>query len=57
MPKKILLFLTGTILLIAGMTISLKNWDAIVIVFRAFSGMILAVGGLVVLSFINDEKN
>ncbi|HLD69528.1 MAG TPA: hypothetical protein VJA17_02075 [Candidatus Omnitrophota bacterium] len=57
MSKKILLFLAGTILLVAGMTLSLKNWDAIVIVFRAFLGMVLAVGGLVVLSFINDQKN
>lgn len=57
MPQRFLLFLVGSALLIAGMTISLKNWDAIVIVFRAFLGMILAVGGLAMLSFINDEKN
>ena len=57
MPRKILLSLTGSILLIVGMTLILKNWDAVVVMFRAVLGMILAVGGLVVLSFINDEKS
>lgn len=57
MPKKFLLFLAGSILLVTGMTLTLKNWDAVVIVFRAVLGMALAVGGLVVLSFFNDEKN
>ena len=57
MPKKILLSLTGSILLIVGMSLILKNWDAVVVMFRAVVGMILAVGGLVVLSFINDQKS
>ena len=56
MLKKFLLFLTGSILLIVGMTLILKNWEAVVIVFKAAVGMILAVGGLVVLSFINSEQ-
>ena len=57
MPRKILLFLAGSILLVIGMTLILKNWDAVVIMFKAVVGMILAVGGLAILSFINDEKS
>ena len=57
MLRKILLFLCGSILLIVGMTLILKNWDAVVIVFKAVVGMILAVGGLVTLSFIPRFKN
>ena len=57
MPKKILLSLTGSLILIIGMTLILKNWDAVVVMFRAVVGMILAVGGLIVLSFINNQKN
>ena len=57
MPKKILLFFIGIFFLIAGITLVLRNWDEVIVLFKAVIGMILAVGGLVVLTFIHDEKN
>ena len=57
MSKKILLLFLGIVLLLAGITLILKNWDAVAILFRAVIGGMLAVGGLVVLTFFNDEKN
>ena len=56
MSKKIYLFFLGSLLLIVGITAVLKNWESVLVIFKGFIGMVLAVTGLVVLSFINDDK-
>ena len=56
MGKKIYLFLSGSLLLIVGITAVLKNWESVLVIFKGLIGMVLAVTGLVVLSFINDDK-
>ena len=57
MVKKISLFLVGGLLLVSGITCVFKNWEAIMILFKGVLGMVLAVTGLIVLSFINDDKS
>jgi hypothetical protein len=42
-------FIAGFILTILGITLVLQQWEAVVLVFKAFIGPILAVAGLVVL--------
>ena len=56
MLRKILLFLIGFSLLVSGIISILINWDEIVIVFKSMYGMVLAVGGLIVLSLISEKK-
>ena len=56
MSKKIYLFFSGSLLLIVGITAVLKNWESVLVIFKGLIGMVLAVTGLVVLSFINDDK-
>ena len=56
MVKKIFLFLSGSLFLIGGIAWVLKNWGFTVILFKGVSGMALAVTGLIILSFINDDK-
>jgi len=41
--------MTGFLLTILGITLVLQQWDAVVMVFKAFIGPVLAVAGLVVL--------
>lgn len=47
--KKIVLFITGFFLVIAGMTLLLGNWEAVAIVFKGIIPMGVAVGGLVMM--------
>ena len=49
MLRKIIIFLVGFILTILGITLVLQQWEAVVLVFKAFIGAILAVAGLVIL--------
>ena len=52
--KRILLFGTGSLLLVSGITLILKDWTDIVVLFQGVRGMILALTGLIVLMFIKD---
>jgi hypothetical protein len=47
--KKGMVFIAGFILTALGITLVFQQWDAVVLVFKAFIGPILAVTGLVVL--------
>ena len=47
--RKAVVFLVGFMLTILGITLALQQWDAVVLVFKAFIGPALAVAGLVVL--------
>jgi hypothetical protein len=49
MWRKVTVFLTGFFLTILGITLVLQQWEAVVLVFKAFIGPVLAVAGLVVL--------
>jgi hypothetical protein len=49
MLRKIIIFIVGFILTILGITLVLQQWGAVVLVFKAFIGAILAVAGLVIL--------
>jgi len=49
MWRKATVFMTGFLLTILGITLVLQQWDAVVMVFKAFIGPVLAVAGLVVL--------
>lgn len=52
--KTIALFMVGFVLVIAGITLTIKDWVYIQIVFRGMIGPLLAVGGLVVLAIARD---
>ncbi len=56
MWRKGLVFITGFIVTILGITLVLQQWEAVVLVFKAFVGPILAVAGLVIL-FASTLKN
>ena len=49
MPGKMMVFIAGFILTTLGITLVLQQWEAVVLVFKAFIGPILAVTGLVIL--------
>jgi hypothetical protein len=49
MARKAILFLAGFILTALGITIVLQQWPAVVLIFKAFIGIFLAVIGLVIL--------
>lgn len=56
MWRKVVVFIIGFFLTILGITLVLQQWEAVVLVFKAFIGPILAVAGLVVL-FASTLKN
>ena len=47
--RKVLVFIVGFILTTLGITLVLQQWEAVVLVFKAFIGPLLAVIGLVIL--------
>ena len=49
MQRKVVVFITGFALTILGITVVLQQWEAVVLVFKAFIGVILALAGLVIL--------
>ena len=49
MGRKVILFIVGFILTTLGITVVLQQWEAVVLVFKAFIGAFLAVTGLVLL--------
>jgi len=49
MGRKTVLFIAGFILTTLGITVVLQQWEAVVLVFKAFIGEFLAVTGLVLL--------
>ena len=49
MQRKVVVFITGFALTALGITVVLQQWEAVVLVFKAFIGVILAVAGLVIL--------
>ena len=55
MVRKVIIFILGFLLTTLGITIVLQQWEAVVLVFKAFIGPILAVAGLVVL-FLSTLK-
>ena len=54
MSKKAVLFIIGFALVIAGITLTLRDWFFLVMVFRGVIGPLMAVIGLVVLALIKD---
>jgi len=49
MWRKVIVFIAGFILTTLGITVILQQWEAVVLVFKAFIGPLLAVTGLVIL--------
>lgn len=49
MIKKTALYLLGSFILVLGVTLILAWWPDVLLVFRGMTGMLLAVGGLVML--------
>ena len=49
MRRKAVVFITGFALTALGATVILQQWEAVVLVFKAFIGVILALAGLVIL--------
>jgi len=47
--RKAIVFIAGFALTILGITVVLQQWEAVVLVFKAFIGAFLAVIGLVIL--------
>jgi len=47
--RKAIIFIIGFVLTTLGITIVLQQWEAVVLVFKAFIGPLLAVSGLVIL--------
>ena len=54
MSKKVLLFTLGFALVIIGITLTLRDWLFLVMLFRGVIGPLLAIAGLVVLTFCKD---
>lgn len=54
MNKKILFFILGFALVIIGITLTLRDWLFLVMVFRGVFGPLLAVAGLIVLTLCKD---
>ncbi|MBF0485912.1 MAG: hypothetical protein HQL16_05285 [Candidatus Omnitrophica bacterium] len=52
--KKTVLFVIGFTLVIAGITLAIKDWIFIQMMFRAVVGPMLAVLGLVLLAIARD---
>ncbi len=50
--KKFVLFLIGTFILILGVTLILKWWPAVVLLFQGGTGIILAISGLMILYYL-----
>ena len=44
-----MVFIAGFALTTLGITVVLQQWEAVVLVFKAFIGVILALAGLVIL--------
>ena len=49
MKRKVILFIAGFTLTSLGITLVFQQWEAVVLVFKAFIGVFLAVMGLVIL--------
>ena len=49
MWRKGIIFIVGFIVTTLGITLVLQQWEAVVLVFKAFIGPLLAVTGLVIL--------
>ena len=47
--KKIFLFIAGGIILILGISLILKDWVDVVIVFKGIAGIVLALAGMLML--------
>ena len=54
--NKITMFITGSIVLILGMTLVLRHWAAVAIVFEGVLPLVLAVGGLVLMFAASLKK-
>ena len=52
--KKITLSVVGSILLVAGTTLILTEWEHVVALFKGVIGMVLALAGLIVLMLIKS---
>jgi hypothetical protein len=52
--KKFFLLAIGLTLVILGIALVLKEWAAVMIVFKGVIGAILAIAGLVVLCMLNE---
>ena len=52
--KKFLLLALGGVVLVFGITLILKEWDQVVVVFRGVIGMALALAGLLILMLVKD---
>lgn len=53
--KRFVLALIGTCILIVGVTLILTWWVDVVSLFKAASGIVLAVGGMGVLYFLSKK--
>ena len=53
----IILFILGFIITTLGITLVLQQWQAVVLVFKAFIGALLAVTGLVILFASSLKKH
>ncbi len=56
MSKKVLMFTFGFALVVIGVTLTLRDWLFLVMVFRGVLGPVLAVGGFVVLALAHSNK-
>ncbi len=55
--NKMVLFLCGFVLMVAGIILVLRDWPSLVIVFKGVSGPLLAVAGMVMLFASSLNKN
>jgi hypothetical protein len=54
MNKKVLFFTLGFALVVIGITLTLRDWLFLVMIFRGVLGPVLAIAGLVVLTLCKD---
>ncbi len=56
MAKNISLTLLGCVFVLAGITLVLREWASLVIVFKGLVGFVLAVAGLFILFLVSGKS-
>lgn len=57
MTRNIFLAFLGIILLLAGITLVLREWVSLVVVFKGFIGVVLACVGIFILFLVSGKSS
>lgn len=54
--RNTLLTLAGIVLLLVGITLVLREWASLIVVFKGLIGMVLAVAGIFILFLVSGKS-